>query len=82
MKKSTILNLLGNEMRKKRKEHQLTQEQTAEILNVSCRWYQKIEAGYASPDFSLSCSLSKLFNINFADFCEEEFLHDYTKIAN
>ncbi len=55
-----------------RTEYLYTQEQMAEMLNISTRWYQKLECGNASPNFELTCRIVKIFNINLAEFCEEE----------
>lgn len=54
-----------------RKEQGLTQQQTAEALHISLRWYQKIEKGESVPSFRLSCNIVKLFDIDLADFVED-----------
>lgn len=63
---------LSSIMRAKRREKNLTQEQAAELLDISARWLQKIESGKSKPGFDLICSLAKEFDINFAEFIETD----------
>ncbi len=63
---------LSEVLRSKRKEHNLTQEQAAELLEISTRWLQKVESGKSKPGFDLICDLAKEFSINFAEFSDKE----------
>ena len=47
-----------------RTERNLTQEESAEIFDISNRWYQKLEKGIAEPKLSLACKISKEFDID------------------
>ena len=47
-----------------RTKRNLTQEESAEILNISNRWFQKIEKGIAEPKLTLACKIAKEFDIN------------------
>ena len=51
-------------MYRARTKRKLTQEETAEILGISCRWLQKIEKGIAEPKLTLTCKIIKEFNID------------------
>ena len=63
---------LSELMRSKRLELDITQEQAAELLDISARWYQKVESGQSKPGFDLICDLAKEFSIDFSQFSEEE----------
>ena len=69
----TIRQEFSNTLKIKRKEQHLTQEQAAEILNISVRWYQKLESPIenAKPGLDTVCRLAKLWNVEFA-----AMLHD------
>lgn len=51
-------------LRNARKEKGLTQQQVADHLGISLRYYQKIEAGSQTGDFYIWDSLEDLFNIH------------------
>lgn len=51
-------------LRKARKEKGLTQQQVAEHLGISLRYYQNIEAGDRTGDFEIWDSLEDLFSIH------------------
>lgn len=63
---------LSELMRMKRLEKNLTQEQAAELLEISARWLQKIESGHSKPGFDLICNLAKEFSIDFSKLGEDE----------
>lgn len=63
---------LSKLMHRKRKERNLTQEQAAELLKVSEKWYQKVESGQSKPGFDMICELAKEFEIRFNQFPEQE----------
>jgi len=67
----TKLEQLSKTMRTRRRERKLTQEQAAELLEVSVRWYQQVERGESKPGFSLVCELARVFQIDFADFSDK-----------
>jgi transcriptional regulator with XRE-family HTH domain len=62
---------LADVLRSKRYERKLTQEKAAELLDISTRWYQDIEAGKGEPGFKKVCKLAKEFKLDFAQFDEE-----------
>ena len=70
-KKLTKRELLSQTLRTRRRERKLTQEKTAELLEVSVRWYQKVEGGHKNPGFNLVCEMARLFQIDFADFSDK-----------
>lgn len=47
-----------------RKEKGLTQQQVADQINISLRYYQNIEQGSRTGDFKIWDSLEDLFNIH------------------
>ena len=59
-------------MRSKRFDKDLTQEQAAELLDISARWLQKVESGQSKPGFDLVCKLAEEFAIDFAKLGEDE----------
>lgn len=64
-------------LRQTRKGKKLTQEQAAELLEVSVRWYQQVEdpKSKSLPGFHLCCMLTKHFDfdlLKFADMIEED----------
>lgn len=63
---------LSEVLRSKRKENRLTQEQAAELLDVSEKWYQRVESGRSKPGFDLICDLAAEFGIDFAQFSDKE----------
>lgn len=70
-KKLTKRELLSKTLRARRRERKLTQEKTAELLEISVRWYQKVECGKGNPSFSLICELARVFQIDFAEFSDK-----------
>ena len=58
----------------KRFEHKHTQEQAAEILDISTRYYQDLERGRSLPGFKVVCRLAKEYNIDFAQFADEDII--------
>ena len=58
-------------------KYNLTQENAAEIFDISTRWYQKIESGKSEPNLDLICKIAKKFDLNFADFAEGEEENGY-----
>jgi len=65
---------LSDVLRSKRYQHQHTQEQAAELLDISTRWLQEIESGKGEPGFKTICRLAKEYNIDFAQFVEEDIV--------
>lgn len=63
---------LSQLLRDKRYERNITQEQAAELLDVSTRWYQKMESGESLPGFKTVCKMAKELQINFAEFADDE----------
>ena len=63
--------MLSQTLRTRRRERKLTQEKTAELLEISVRWYQKVERGQKNPGFNLVCEMARLFQIDFAEFSDK-----------
>ena len=63
---------LSELMRGKRLDLNITQEQAAELLKISAKWYQRVESGQSKPGFDMICELAKEFDISFAQFPEQE----------
>lgn len=63
-----------------RKMQHLTQEQAAERLGVSARWYQKVEKGISKPNFELTCKIAREFGIDMSLFHEEDAKNDSLQI--
>ncbi len=63
---------LASALYKARHEHNLTQEQIAELCDISVRWYQKIEKGESPPNLTLICLLVKHLNIDLAKIADRE----------
>lgn len=59
----------------KRLEYGLTQQDVADYLCRSRRWYQKIEAGTSPPNWQDTILLIALFKIDAAAFAEEAGFH-------
>lgn len=55
----------------KRIERGYTQDQVAEAVKISSRWYQKIEKGETLPGTIIFLRLIKLFDIDVDDFLSE-----------
>ena len=51
-------------LRKARKEKNMTQQNVADYLEISLRYYQNIETGNRTGDFSIWDNLEDLFNIH------------------
>lgn len=62
---------LSEVLRSKRRSMKITQEQAAELLDISVKWYQMVERGEAKPGFSLVCELAYNFGVDFAEFSEK-----------
>ncbi len=60
------------QLRRARKELGYTQEQTAEAVSISPRWYQRIEGGMGRPSHLVILRLFLLFNIEPDAFSFEE----------
>ena len=60
---------LRNNLKKERKSKELTQEELAQVLNITVRQYKAIEAGTSNSSMPMWRTLSKLFNqtINYLD---------------
>lgn len=54
---------IGQRIKKTRKEHKLSQEQTAEILNISYCHYAKIESGAHGLSIDLLVEIAAYFDV-------------------
>jgi len=55
---------LGTRIRNLRNERQLTQEQLAEIMNISAMHLRNIESGRKSGSIDLICDFSEYFEVS------------------
>ena len=55
---------IGENIKKLRREHNVTQEKLAEYLNISYQAVSKWENGTALPDISLVLPLAKFFGVS------------------
>ena len=62
--------LLSDVLKAKRYENKHTQEKAAELLEISARHFQDLERGRALPGFKTICRMAKEYNIDFAQFAE------------
>jgi len=63
---------LAENLKKIRKEHNLSQEQLAEQLNVSRQSVSKWESNQAYPEMDKMIQLCKLFNLNMDDLLNQD----------
>ncbi|MDD5952749.1 MAG: helix-turn-helix transcriptional regulator [Oscillospiraceae bacterium] len=59
-------------IRRIRKEQELTPEQMAEKLGMTCPAYKRYEAGEQSPDVPLLLKISDVFSVKIMDLVEKE----------
>ena len=59
-----MLQPIGKNIRKLRKEHNLTQEELAELLNVTSQAVSKWENGTGMPDISQIIPLASVFGVS------------------
>ena len=58
-----------------RNKRGMSQQEVADFLHCSRRWYQKIEAGAAKPNWRDAVLLMALFELDAAAFAEEVGFH-------
>ncbi len=68
----SILYRFSEEIQRSRIKLGMTQEQTAEALSISTRWFQYIEAGKRIPGSLLTLRIIALLEINGKDLKEKE----------
>lgn len=68
--------IFSKELIRSRKAMHLTQENAAEILEISSRWYQMIESGKVLPGSGLLLKIFIVFEI------DGKLLHEITKKEN
>lgn len=56
--------LFAKEVSRSRHKKKLTQEQVAEQVNISVRWFQRIESGQRLPSAELMLEIIKLLEID------------------
>ena len=62
---NNVLPILGERLKKARKDRGLTQEQLAEQAGLSARHIAKIEKGDANPSFEVLSTLVKTLGVSF-----------------
>lgn len=68
----TIHHRFSEEILRSRTKLGMTQEQAAEALSISVRWYQSIEGGKRIPSSLLILKIIALFGIDGKDLREKE----------
>ena len=63
---------LSDNLKKIRKEHNLSQEQLAESLGVSRQAVSKWESGGAYPEMDKVLQICKMFNVNIDDLLNQD----------
>lgn len=63
---------LGNKILQLRKQHNLSQEQLAEKMNVTRQTISKWELGETSPDIRQAKELSKIFNVSLDELVDNQ----------
>lgn len=63
---------LGLKVRSLRENAQMTQEELANICDVSWRTISNVERGCVTPDLALLCKISKKFNVGLDDLLNIE----------
>lgn len=61
------MNKFGDNLRKYRKEKKITQENLADLLNVSFQTVSKRERGKAEPNIDTLIKISKIFEVSIDD---------------
>ena len=64
-------NAFGSLICRARIKRGMTQQELAEIAEISIRWYQKIESGQSKPNFILAIHLMAILEITPTAFTEE-----------
>ena len=62
---NNVLPVLGEQLKKARKDRDLTQEQLAERAGLSTRHIAKIEKGEVNPSFEVLSTLVKTLGVSF-----------------
>ena len=68
----SIISNFSRQIYYSRKDMGLTQEQAAEALNISVRWYQNIENGKHLPGVELALKIIAFFGIDGKALRDEE----------
>ena len=63
---------LGLRVRSLRENAQMTQEELANVCDVSWRTISNLERGCVTPDLVMICKISKKFNVGLADLLNIE----------
>lgn len=58
------MNLIGENIKRLRKQNHITQEMLANHLSLSCQAISKWERGESSPDVSLLCAIATFFRVS------------------
>ena len=72
----SIKSTFAREIYHARSERSLTQEQVADIVSISVRWYQQIEKGLVLPGSIVLLRLMVYFDLDVGIFKNEEDLFD------
>lgn len=70
-RKRTPIHIFAARLCTVRNERGMTQQQVADFLHRSRRWYQKIEAGASKPNWQDTILLLALFELDPASVVEE-----------
>ncbi|WP_298093641.1 helix-turn-helix domain-containing protein [uncultured Catenibacterium sp.] len=72
--------MIGKFIAFKRKQKNLTQEQLAQILNISNKTVSKWETGKSMPDYTLVKPLCEALNISVSELIDGQTLNESVKI--
>ena len=61
--------LLGKNIKKKRKERKLTQQELADKIGISLNFMGKIEVAFSQPSLNTLISISKALDVTVSDLC-------------
>ena len=59
--------IIGERLKKKRKSSGLTQEEVAELVDITVVYLSKIENGHVRPTLDLLCQVSEIVGIDLGD---------------
>ena len=62
--------LLGKNIKKKRKERGLTQQELADKIGISLNFMGKVEVGFSKPSLDTLIEISTALNTEVSDLCK------------
>ena len=74
--------LIGRNIRRFRRQHDMTQEQLAEQIDGDQKMISKIEAGKARPGLSLYLRIANVFHVSIDHFLEDAMDSQLSEITD